>query len=234
MQNCVEPFARDLRDGMLAILPATVAVVPFGLLLGAAAASKGLSPAEMALMSGFVFAGSSQFVAVDLWTDPASWAALGLATLIVNLRFTLMSASLGRKLGAFSRGQKLLGMFFLADEIWAVAERRALERVLAPPFLFAAAALLYANWMVWTVAGAFIGSALGDPRTTGMDFAFVAIFIGLVMGFWRGPRTGFVIAASGAAAVAVHFAVAGPWYVLAGAAAGCVTAAIMPAKADAA
>lgn len=217
----------DVRAGLLAILPAVIAVIPFGLLLGATAALKGLSPLEMALMSGLVFAGSSQFVAVELWTDPASWAALGLAALIVNLRFALMSASLGRKLGAFSPSQRLGGMFFLADEVWAVAESRAAATVLRPAFMFAAAGLLYANWMVWTVAGCVLGGALGDPAALGFDFAFAAMFIGLVVGFWKGPRTGIVIAASAAAAVGVYFAVDGPWYVLAGAAGGCGVAALM-------
>lgn len=217
----------DLAAGLIAIFPAAIAVVPFGLLLGATAGLKGLSPVEIALMSGVVFAGSSQFVAVDLWTDPASWAALGLATLIVNLRFTLMSASLGRKLGAFSPAQRFGAVFFLADEVWAVAERRAADRVLRPAFLFAAGGFLYANWMIWTVAGCLLGRALGNPAALGFDFAFAAMFIGLVIGFWRGPRTGLIIAASAAAAVGVDALVAGPWYVLAGAAAGCGAAAIM-------
>jgi 4-azaleucine resistance transporter AzlC len=227
MRRAATVAGEDVTAGLLAILPAAVAVVPFGLLLGAAAGLKGLSPVEMALMSALVFAGSSQFVAVDLWTDPASWAALGLATFIVNLRFTLMSASLGRKLAAFSPVQRFGAMFFLADEVWAVAERRANDRVLRPAFLFAAAGLLYVNWLIWTVVGCMLGGALGDPAALGFDFAFAAMFIGLVIGFWRGPRTGVVIAASAVAAVGVHAVVPGPWYVLAGAAAGCGAAALI-------
>ena len=54
----------EFRAGAVAILPAAIAVIPFGLLLGALAARKGLSALEVALMSALMFAGSSQFVAV--------------------------------------------------------------------------------------------------------------------------------------------------------------------------
>ena len=67
----------EFRAGLVAIVPATLAVIPFALIFGAAAAQKGLSPLELGLMSALVFAGGSQFVAVDLWSDPAPWLALG-------------------------------------------------------------------------------------------------------------------------------------------------------------
>ncbi len=56
----------EFRQGTVAVIPAVVAVIPFGLLLGALAAQKGLSPLEVGLMSGLVFAGSAQLVAIDL------------------------------------------------------------------------------------------------------------------------------------------------------------------------
>jgi 4-azaleucine resistance transporter AzlC len=214
------------RAALLAILPAAIALIPFGLVLGAAAAQKGLSPAEVALMSGLVFAGSSQFVAVDLWTNPASWLALGFTALLINLRHVLMGASLAGKLGAFPPWSRALAVFFLADEIWAMAERRARTHVLTPAFFFTMGVFMYAGWVLWTVLGTVLGAALGDPKAVGFDFAFTAIFIGLIAGFWTGRRTGLVIAASGVTAAVVHLLVAGPWYVVAGALAGIAVAAI--------
>lgn len=115
----------EFRQGAFAVLPAAVAVVPFGLLLGALAAQKGLSPLEVALMSSLVFAGSAQMVAVDIWRDPAPWVLLGVTTLTINLRHLMMGASLSLQLGGFRPWQRLFGVAFLADEIWALAERRA-------------------------------------------------------------------------------------------------------------
>ncbi len=49
-----------------------------------------------------------------------------------------------------------------------------------------------------------LGAFLGDPAVIGLDFAFPAVFVVLVMGFWKGPETGAILAASGIAAVVVH------------------------------
>jgi predicted branched-subunit amino acid permease len=59
-----------------------------------------------------------------------------------------------------------------------------------------------------------------------LDVAFPAVFIVLCIGFWKGPATGAVLAASGLTAVLVHHLVAGVWYIAAGALAGMAAAAI--------
>ena len=56
--------ASEFRAGVVATLPAAVAVVPFGLLLGTRAVEQGLTVPEVALMSATVFAGSAQFVVI--------------------------------------------------------------------------------------------------------------------------------------------------------------------------
>lgn len=221
----------EFRAGFVAIVPAALAVVPFGLILGAAAAQKGLSPLEVGLMGGLVFAGGAQFVAVDLWTHPAPWLALGFAALLVNLRYVLMSASLAGSLRAFPRFWQFVTVFFLADETWAFAERRARQTPLTAPFLLGLIPLFYLNWLVWTVLGTLIGESIRNPERYGLDFAFTAIFIGLAAGFWKGPRTAVVMIASAAAAALAYLAVDGPWYVMAGALAGIAAAILLPERA---
>ncbi|HET8728201.1 MAG TPA: AzlC family ABC transporter permease [Alphaproteobacteria bacterium] len=210
----------EFRAGFLALLPIAVAIVPFGLVLGANGAAQGLSVLEVVLMSGLVFAGSAQFLAIDLWTDPAPWAALGFAALLINLRHVLMGASLASKLGRFGAAGRVVAAFFMVDEIWAVVERRALDRPLTPAFYAGGAAFLYVNWIVLTGLGATLGAFIDDPAAYGLDFAFTAIFIGLVAGFWQGRSSVTVVTASAVAAIVVHRVVPGAWYVIAGALAG--------------
>lgn len=217
----------EIRQGFRSILPLTVAVVPIGLVFGAVAATKGLSPLEAALMSALVFAGGSQFVAMDLWSHPASIAALGMAALLVNVRHVLMGASISRQMAAFSSRQKILSMFFLADEIWAVAEFRARNHRLTPAWFFGAALPFYAAWVLSGLAGALLGSLVGDPSVIAMDFVFPAVFVILIAGFWRGARTGLVLVGSGACALLVHHLVPGVWYILAGALGGVSVAAAL-------
>jgi branched chain amino acid efflux pump len=219
--------AQEFRDGLIAVVPAAVAVVPFGLLFGALAAQKGLSALEVGVMGALVFAGSAQFVAIDMWRDPAPWVLLGLTALTINLRHLMMGASFSRHIGTFRPWQRYGSVFFLADETWALAEQRAAQRTLHPAFYVALALPLYFNWIISSVAGAMLGAALQNPEAWGFDFAFIAIFIGLITGFWRGFGTGAVIAASAIVAVATHAWLGGVWHVLAGGIAGMITAALL-------
>jgi 4-azaleucine resistance transporter AzlC len=219
----------EFRAGAVAVLPAAIAVVPFGLLLGALAAQKGLSPLEVILMSGLVFAGSAQFVALDLWHEPAPWLLLGLTAFTINLRHVMMGASISQHLSAFGPAQRIFGVFFLADEVWALAERRAASGQLHPAFYAGLAGVLYLNFVGWTVAGAIVGPLVRKPAAWGFDFAFTAIFLALIVAMWRGRSTAFVMAAAAVAAVAVESRLGGVWHVIVGSVAGMIPAALLAA-----
>lgn len=219
-----EGSSSEFRAGAVTCLPAVVAVIPFGLLLGARATEKGLTLTEVFLMSATVFAGSAQFVVIDLWTDPAPWLFIALTTLLVNIRHVLMGASLAGKLGSFPTAARPFAVFFMADEIWAMAERRATAARLTPAFYAGLAGPLYANWVICTCLGAAFGHSVASPETYGFDFAFTAIFIGILTGFWRGTPTALILAASSAAAVGAKVALDGPWYILAGGLSGVLVA----------
>ena len=213
--------------GLAAILPVLVAAAPFAVLMGALARQKGLSPLEVGLMSGTVFAGGAQFVAVGLWTSPTPWLFLTLTALLVNLRHVLMGASIAPHLQGIRGSGGLL--FFLADEIWALALRQALKGRLTAAFYLGLALPLYLNWVLFSLVGAVLGNRLGDPARFGFDFAFAAIFIGLLAGMWRGPADLPPWLASAVAATTAYLLFPPPWYILAGALAGMAAGALRPA-----
>ena len=181
-------------------------------------------------MSALVFAGGSQFVAMDIWTHPASWVGVGFAALLVNVRHVLMSASIATAMERFSGVRKALSMLFLADEIWAMAEFRARQATLTPAWFAGLAMPFYGAWVVSTLAGAALGRLIGEPAVLGLDFAFPAVFIVLLAGFWKGRQTGAVLVASAATAIVVHQFVPGVWYIAAGALAGLATALVAAAR----
>ena len=214
----------EMRDGVRDVLPAMVAAVPIGLLFGALAVSKGMSPLEVTLMSALVFAGGAQFAGLELWATPAPVAALAFSTLLINARHVLMGASLAPKTGRFTRAQRLLGFAVMADENWAFSERRAAERPLTFAYFGGMGLVFWANWVVWAALGAVAGSFLGDPQRLGADFAFTALFIGLIAGFGRGRVTLAAIAVSAAVAAGVNLLLGPPWHVALGALAGIAAA----------
>lgn len=220
----VSTWRADAAAGLRDIWPVMIAAAPIGGLFGALAIGKGMSFGEAVTMSVFVFAGGAQFAALELWTYPVPVAALVFSTLLINARHVLMGASLAPKLGRFSVLQRALGMYMLTDEAWALAERRALDRPITPAYWFALAGALALAWVACSLFGAWLGSFLGDPRRIGADFAFTALFIGLIAGFWNGRVAGATIAASGIVAATVYATLGAPWHVVTGAFAGIAAA----------
>ena len=215
----------ELRDALIDIAPALLAGSPMGLLFGALAVAKGISPLEVLLMSSLVFAGGAQFAALGLWQAPLPILALLFSTVLINARHILMSVSLAPKLRRFTRLQRLLGFGLMADENWALAERRATRRPLTTGYYLGMAVVFWANWVLWSFAGELLGPTLGDPSRFGADFAFVAIFIGLVVAVSKGrPHALAIVVASATAAALVHAVIGSPWHVLSGALAGTAAA----------
>jgi 4-azaleucine resistance transporter AzlC len=218
---------RDLRQGVFDVLPVLVAATPIGLLWGTLAAGKGLSPFESWLMSAMVFAGAAQFVAIEVWRDPVPWVLLTVTALIVNIRHVLMGASLSRHMGGIDRRWHPVMMFLMADENWAFSERRALTAPLSLSYYFGLALPMWITWTTSSIIGAIVGRSFGDPAAYGFDFAFSAMFIGILAGFWKGPRTGAILGASAIAAALAKLYVPGAWYIVIGGIVGMAVAALL-------
>ncbi len=217
----------DFWRGLLDVLPILAAAFPIGLLWGTLAVKEGLSPLEAGLTSASVFASAAQFVALDLWRTPAPWLLLSFSVFVVNIRHVLMGASLSRHIGGIPGVLRPLAVFLMVDEVWALAERRALSAPLSAAYYFGLGIPLWINWVAATVIGAVVGRGLGDPQAYGFDFAFSALFIAILAGFWKGPRTGAVLAASGLVAAVTKLLVPGAWYIALGGIAGVIMAALL-------
>ncbi len=229
----MRPTLRDLRQGIFDVAPVVVAATPIGLLWGTLAAGKGLSPFESWLMSATVFAGAAQFVAIEVWRDPVPWVLLTVTALIVNIRHVLMGASLSRHMGGIDRRWHPAMMFLMADENWAFSERRALKAPLSLGYYFGLALPMWFAWTTSSIVGAIVGRSFGDPAAYGFDFAFSAMFIGILAGFWKGPRTGAVLGASAIAAALAKLYVPGAWYIVIGGIVGMVVAALLHRRGEA-
>ncbi len=217
----------EFRNGALQILPVLVAAIPIGLLWGTLAAGKGISVLEAFLMSFLVFAGSAQFVALEIWQQPLPVLLLGFTALIVNARHVLMSASISRHIPDIPKKLHPLVAYLLADEMWALAEKRALTQHVSLAYFLGTALPMWFCWQASTAFGAWLGRSVGDPAAFGIDFAFAAMFIAIVMNFWKGARTGAVLAAASGAAVLAKLYVPGAWYIVFGGVAGAICAALL-------
>lgn len=224
---------RDFLTGAGEAAPLLVAEIPIGLLWGTLAAGKGFTVFEVILTSMLVYAGSAQFVILEMWQDPLPVLLVTFTAFIVNIRHMLMGASLSRHIDPIPRKLHPLVAFFMVDESWALSEKRALTQPVTLSY-YAGLCLPFALcWWISTAAGALLGRTMGDPAAYGLDFAFSALFIAIVMGFWKGSRTAAVLAASGAVAAMVKLSVTGAWYIVAGGIAGAGVAALLHSEEEA-
>ncbi|WP_333825105.1 AzlC family ABC transporter permease [Pinisolibacter sp.] len=219
--------AAEIRQAIVDITPAMVAAAPIGLLYGALATAEGMSVVDVLLTSALVFAGGAQLAAVQIWSYPVPIAALLVSTLLINARYILMSASLAPKVAHLPLLGRILGFHVLADENWAMSERRAGGGRISAPYFFGMGAVFWVNWMSFSFLGALTGPLIGDPTRFGADFAFTAMFIALTAGFAKSRTSVMVIVAAALAAAGTHLTVGAPWHVLAGALTGITVAAIL-------
>lgn len=175
--------------------PLAVAVVGFGISFGVLARAAGFGWLAPIVMSGTTFAGSAQFAAVSVLADGGTVAAAVGAALLLNARYGPIGVSVAPWLegGAFSR---FLHGQLVVDETWAIAAEG--DGRFDVRMLVGAGVVLYAAWVGGTAIGSIAGEAIGDPATLGLDAAFPALFLGLLVPLTRG-RTHVAAAILGAA-----------------------------------
>jgi len=222
------------RSGVRRGLPVTLSVLPFGALFGAVAIDNGLSVPEAVLMSGSIYAGASQLVGIELFNQnlPA-WLVI-LSIFAVNFRHVLYSAAMVRIVPEWSVAKKAVGFFFLVDPQFAESVReKEMHGKVGFSWYMGYALIVYAGWMIATIAGASLGNLIGDPKAAGFDVLLPVYFMGMVMGFrTRGNFYPIMLASAFGAIAAYHF-VGSPWHVSIGAMTGILLAVVLPpAKAD--
>lgn len=221
---------QEMERGLRAALPIVLSFIPFAMVLGAQAVQKGMSAGQITLMAGVNFAGGSEFVAVNLWTSPPHLFLIALMTLLVNSRHFLMGAALTPYLQGLPARKVLPALFLMCDESWALmfAEiKRSADKKFNFYFYMGSALALYGIWVLFTAVGALIGPVLGDITQYGFDMAFVAVFLVLLKGMWKGCKAAIPWLVSLLTAIAGYCFIPGAWYVLIGSVAGLGTTFLM-------
>jgi 4-azaleucine resistance transporter AzlC len=172
----------DFWAGIRAEFPLLVGVFPFGLIYGALALHAGLTPAAAQAMSAIVFAGSSQFLAAQLFLEASPVLIIVLTIAIVNLRHMLYSASLAPHLKHLSTRWKVLLSYLLTDEAYAVSIKHYESEAMSASshwFFLGAGLALWSTWQTSTAIGIFLGTTL--PPDWPLDFALPLTFIAIVV-----------------------------------------------------
>ncbi len=164
-----------VRD--VAAIAAAAGVI--GVSFGAIAVAAGLPVWIASLMSMLVFAGGAQFMFVGIVAGGGSPVAAVLAGLLLNARHLPFGMVVSDLLGR-TWPLRLLGAHLMVDEsvAFALAQRDPVRRRAA---YWLCGATLFMAWNAGVLVGALAGRALGEPDALGLDAAFPAGMLALLL-----------------------------------------------------
>ena len=167
--------SRSIRRDALAIGLATGA---YGVSYGVLGVAAGLSTAKTCAMSLLVFTGASQFAVVGVLGAGGGVAAALAPALLLAARNALYGLALvpvlrGRLPARAAQSQLII------DESTAMARAQADPKDARRAFLLTGLSV-FVFWNLGTLAGALVGTGLGDPRRLGLDAMFPAAFLALL------------------------------------------------------
>jgi 4-azaleucine resistance transporter AzlC len=206
-----------IADGVRAALPLVPGPVLFGISFGVFADAAGFGVSAAVVMSATTFAGSAQFAAASVLDTGGSVVAAILAAVFLNARYAAMSIVVA-SIFPGGRSRRLAESQLIVDESWALSGRSGRFEW---PILVGAGLLLYVFWVSSTLLGALLGDALGDPESIGLDAAFAALFLALLVPYVR-TRRAAEAAALAAAITAVLIPVAPAGVPIVAASAACL------------
>ncbi|MBA5761537.1 AzlC family ABC transporter permease [Vibrio sp. 404] len=167
-------------QGTIAMIPLSVAVIPWGLLAGSYAIESGLSPLESQALSAILFAGSAQLVATGMIKAGVGITTLLLTTLFITSRHFLYSVSMRDKIGKLPLRWRLALGYLLTDELFAICGNQSEQRF-EPWYALGAGLSFYLCWNLATLVGIVAGSYIPALNELGLEFAVAATFIALVI-----------------------------------------------------
>lgn len=177
-------YWQGFRDGT----PFLLVIVPFGAVFGVVATEAGLSIAQTMGFSVLVIAGAAQFVAVQMMVENAPTLIVLAASLAVNLRMAMYSASLAPHLGPISWWRRGVVSYFMVDQAYAAAilkyeQTPAMSRAQKFGYYMGVITPICPVWYLSTWGGAAMGAVI--PSELPIDFAVPITFLALIVPMLR-------------------------------------------------
>lgn len=159
-----------------------------GASFGAIAVSAGLPIWVPVAMSVFVFAGAAQFILVGVLAAGGNPLAAVASALLVNTRLVPLGFSISDTLDGTSWPRKLLGSHLITDEAVAFTAMEG-ERTRRRAAFWLCGIGLFVAWNIGVLIGSVLGGQITDTAALGLDAAFPAVLIALVMPALRDTLT---------------------------------------------
>lgn len=178
---------KTMRAAFPLTIPVMMGYVFMGMAFGILLSSKGYHFGWAFLMSVTIYAGSMQFVAIDLLTKPFNIVAALMMTLMVNARHVFYGLSMLDKFKRMDRRKSYM-IHALTDETFSLlCAARPPEGVKPNRFYFYIALLNHLYWIAGCTIGGIIGT-LFKFNTKGIDFVMTALFVVIFTEQWQSTK----------------------------------------------
>ena len=168
-------------------VPIMAGYIVLGMGFGVLLESKGYGVLWAIAMSVFIYAGSMQYVAINLITGGASLIATALMMLMVNARHLFYGISMLDKYKNTGKYKPYL-IFALTDETYSlVCSGKIPAGVDRNKYYFLVSLFDQVYWVIGSVIGSAIGSVL-NFNTAGIDFSMIALFLVVFVEQWKSTK----------------------------------------------
>lgn len=171
-----------IKSGIKETIPTVSGYLGIGIAFGIVAHSAGINTLLIFLMSAITYAGSAQFVIVGMLASKSPMLSIIFSAFLVNSRMILMSMTVAPYLKKNSMLKNILVGTLLTDESFALSMNKLnyTDHKLNFEWVNTTNVVSYLTWIVASVIGGLVGSLIPDPYKFGLDFAILAMFIGLL------------------------------------------------------
>lgn len=178
MKDYRNQFWLGARD----LLPLISGAAPFGMIVGATGVSLGMSPEMVMGMSALFFAGSAQLAAYTLIQDNAPFIIVLATAMVINLRFSIYSATFAPLLGPLPKRYRFTLAYMLSDQTYGLCSMPAqMQKTTAERawYLAGVALTLYVVWMISVGLGVALGA--GIPPSWSLEFTIPLAFLAMLV-----------------------------------------------------
>lgn len=219
-----------IQRGASDLAGAVIPVVGFGIGFGAAAAATGLTPSIALAMSGIVFAGASQYAALELWHAPLPLVGILIMTLAVNARHIVLGATLHGYLIAQPPLRRYAALALLSDANWSATQQAVATGDRDLGHLVGGGLVLWVTWLFGTSIGVIAGRSAGNLGRFGIDALMPAFFVCGLIGLVKAREDLPPWAIAGVTSGAMSMALPIEWAILIGALTGGVAGSLRDAR----
>lgn len=168
-------------------LPVMAGYLVLGMGFGILLKTKGYGVAWAFFMSLFIYAGSMQYVTINLLSGGATILSTALMTLMVNARHLFYGISMIERYRNTEPYKPYL-IFGLTDETYSlVCSGNVPEGVNEKKYFFLLTFLNQCYWIIGSVVGSLLGSLI-TFNTAGIEFSMTALFLVVFVDQWKSVK----------------------------------------------